>query len=135
MHALIDLHQRIWQSFRRLPLWVQLWLAIILIPVNLFSLLLLEHASGQLIAVAALLVLGSNTVLLYLQGGFSRLMALPHLLVWGPLQIFLLVYLMDAAADTREFVYLCVLLAVNGISLAFDLLDSWRWFQGGREVF
>jgi hypothetical protein len=27
-----------------------------------------------------------------------------------------------------------ILLVINGISLAFDTLDSWRWLRGERET-
>jgi hypothetical protein len=47
MNALINLHLNLWQSFRRLPLWVQLWMAVILLPANLASLLLLHYPSDH----------------------------------------------------------------------------------------
>ncbi len=30
--------------------------------------------------------------------------------------------------------FLTVLLAVNAISLAFDIRDGWRWWKGEREI-
>lgn len=42
MKAAIELHQSLWQSFRRLPRWVRLWMAAVLLPVNLLSLFLLD---------------------------------------------------------------------------------------------
>lgn len=137
MNALVELHQSLWQSFRRLPQWVQLWMALVLLPANLLSLFLLEYASARMIALAALLALGSNMLLMYRYAGFSRLMALPHLLVWGPLQVMLLIYLAGStpAPSINEVVYIFLVLAVNGVSLFFDTLDSWRWLQGERQLF
>lgn len=137
MNAFVTIHQHLWQSFRRLPLWVQIWMAGILVPVNLVSLGLLHYPSARMVAIAALLALGSNMVLLYRYAGFNRLMAIPHLLIWGPLQVMLLLYLAANASVTPpyEAFYVSLVLIVNGISLCFDLLDSWRWYQGGREVF
>ena len=43
----------IWQSFRRLPLWVQLWVAVILVPVNLASVIFINAPGGFWIAVLA----------------------------------------------------------------------------------
>jgi hypothetical protein len=88
-----------------------------------------------MVAIAAALALGSNMLLMYGYVGFTRLMALPHLLVWGPLEVMLLMYLMASTPTAGEILYLCLVLAVNGISLCFDALDSWHWLQGERQVF
>jgi hypothetical protein len=70
-----------------------------------------------MIAQAALLALGSNMLLMYWYAGFTRLMALPHLLVWGPLEVMLLMYLMAGASAPTidEVMYICLVLAVNGL--------------------
>lgn len=63
-------------------------------------------------------------------------MALPHLVVWGPLQILLLMRVLQTPApDAGEVMFIGLVLLVNGISLIFDLLDTWRWWQGERQVF
>lgn len=137
MNALINLHLKLWQSFRRLPLWVQLWMAGLLLPINLASLFLLHYPSAQWIALSAVIVVGSNMLLMYLYGGFSRLLAVPHLLIWGPLQVMLLMYLAQSGEPlaTGEVLYVSLVLVVNGISLVFDLIDAWRWMQGERQLF
>lgn len=135
MSALVAVHRSLWQSFRRLLLWVQLWMAAILLPANLLSLFLLQYPGARMVAIAAVLALGSNMLLMYGYAGFTRLMALPHLLVWGPLQVMLLMYLMANTPTADEVMYICLVLAVNGISLLFDALDSWRWLQGERQLF
>ena len=40
-----NLIAEIWQSFRSLPGWVQIWVAFLLVPVNMAS--LLDRGSGQ----------------------------------------------------------------------------------------
>lgn len=137
MKTIVEVHLNLWSSFRRLPHWVQLWMAAVLLPVNLASLFLLEYASARMIAIAAILALGSNMVLMYRCSGLSRLLALPHLLVWGPLQVMLHMYLAGntPSPNINEVIYVCLVLAVNGVSLCFDLLDTWRWLQGERQVF
>lgn len=137
MNAFVEVHQSLWRSFRRLPLWVQVWMAGILMPVNLLSFFLLGYSSAHMIAIAAVLALGSNMLLMYRYAGFSRLMALPHLLVWGPLQVMLLIYLAESSPSPSmgEIIYICLVLVVNGISLLFDVLDTWHWLQGDRQVF
>lgn len=137
MNAFVDVHKSLWRSFRRLPLWVQVWMAGILVPANLLSFFLLEYNSAQMIAIAAVLALGSNMLVMYRYAGFSRLMALPHLLVWGPLQVMLLIYLAGSSPfpNLIEVIYICLVLVVNGISLFFDVLDTWHWLRGERQVF
>jgi hypothetical protein len=136
MNRFVEINRQLWLSFRRLPLWVQVWVALVLVPVNLLSFLMLEYQAAQMVALAAVLALGSNMLLLYRYAGFSRAMALPHLVVWGPLQILLLMRVLQTPApDAGEVMFICLVLLVNGISLIFDLLDTWRWWQGERQVF
>ena len=86
MSALMAIHRGLWLSFRRLPLWAH-----VLLPANLLSLFLLQYPGARMVAIAAVLVLGSNMLLMYGCAGFTRLMALPDLLVWRPLQVMLLI--------------------------------------------
>lgn len=127
-----------WSSFRSLPAWVQIWVACILVPVNAASFAMLDAWSGRAIAVAALLVAGSNIPIMLLARGMTKLMAVPHLFIWGTLQWLLISKLQKVAGTDAmleaERLYVTVVLVVNGISLAFDALDSWRWLKGDREV-
>ncbi|RUJ24904.1 hypothetical protein IPC369_08915 [Pseudomonas aeruginosa] len=136
MNRFVEINRHLWLSFRRLPLWVQVWMALVLVPVNLLSFLVLEYQAAQMVALAAVLALGSNMLLLYRYEGFSRAMALPHLVFWGPLQILLVMRVLQTPApDAGEVMFIGLVLLVNGISLIFDLLDTWRWWQGERQVF
>lgn len=136
MNRFVEINRQLWLSFRRLPLWVQIWMALVLVPVNLLSFLVLEFQAAQMVALAAVLALGSNMLLLYWYEGFSRAMALPHLVFWGALQILLLMRVLQTPApDAGEVMFIGLVLLVNGISLIFDLLDTWRWWQGERQVF
>lgn len=127
-----------WSSFRSLPGWVQAWVACILVPVNAASFAMLDTGSGRAVAAAALLVVATNVPIMLLARGMSKLMAVPHLFIWGPLQWFLISKMrLVAGADAMpqpEQVYAMVVLVVNGVSLAFDTLDSWRWLKGDRAV-
>lgn len=110
-------------------------MAAVLLPANSLRLFLLQYPGARMVAIAAVLALGSNMLLMYGYAGFTRLMALPHLLVWGPLQVMLPMYLMASTPTADEVMYISLILAVNGISLLFDALDSWRWLQGERQLF
>lgn len=127
-----------WASFRSLPGWVQLWVSCILVPVNAASFALLDTETGRVVALAALLVVASNVPIMLWARGMTKLMAVPHLFIWGPLQWLLIAKMRQVAgADAMsqpEQAYAIVVLMVNGISLAFDALDSCRWLKGDRDV-
>ena len=93
----------IWQSFRRLPLWLQLWVAVILVPVNLVSLLFLGAQQANLAAGLAVGGMAPNLLIMLRERGFSRAMALPHVLIWTPLAIVVagLLIQSDLPADYR----------------------------------
>lgn len=127
-----------WASFRSLPGWVQVWVGCILVPVNAVSFSLLDTETGRAVAVAALLVVTSNVPIMLWARGMTKLMAVPHLFIWGPLQLLLISTLRQVSGTeallSPEPIYAMVVLMVNGISLAFDALDSWRWLKGARDV-
>ena len=135
---LIHRLQRIWHSYRSLPLWVQVWVGGILVPVNAMSFLLLHTQTGQWAAWAALFVVATNAPIMWVEQGMSKLMSMPHLIAWLPLQVALLARLAgqlgDAPLQPFEHPLIVALLLVNGISLAFDAIDSVRWFKGDRAV-
>ncbi|KPQ30655.1 MAG: putative permease YjgP/YjgQ family [Marinobacter excellens HL-55] len=132
--SFVDRHITTWKSFRSLPVWVQVWVAGILVPVNAAAFWFMDTPAGWWAALAAALVLVSNYPVMLACEGMSRLMSLPHLIIWGPLQVFLLHRLITASPGNPEFGLILALLAVNGISLVFDAIDSWRWFAGERDV-
>lgn len=120
----------IWQSFRRLPLWVQIWVALILVPVNLVPLVLwFQGVPGWgLIALLSVGGMALNLPIMLKERGFSRTMALPHVLLWTPLVILL------AGRLTEGSALVALILVVDVISLAFDYVDAWKWTRGAREV-
>lgn len=128
---------RIWQSFRSVPLWVQVWIAVFLFPVNAASLALTHWETAFWAAFAFAAVGISNVTMLVVQSGLSRMMALPHIIAWLPLQAYLLHWLMGQGhenIDSGESIYAMLLFSINAISLGFDLLDSWKWLRGARDV-
>ncbi len=128
----------IWKSFRSLPLWVQIWVGLILAPVNTGWLLVWGTPIGDAAFWAAMFVVTTNLPIMYAYAGMNRLMSVPHLIAWGPLQVYLgwRLWCPDAPdhATGSEYLYGIILFVINGISLAFDVLDSWRWIKGERET-
>lgn len=125
---------QIWRSYRNLPGWVQLWVGVVLIPVNVLPFLWLDSWTGKAGAAAALFVVITNVPIMWITGGMSRAMSIPHLLAWIPLEVMLALRVSGSALPTPELTLAILLLLVNGISLVFDALDSWRWWRGERGI-
>lgn len=130
--------QDIWKSYRSLPLWVQIWVALILVPVNAAAFFLLDTWLGVAAAIAAVFVVLTNAPIMWVCRGMSRLMSVPHLFAWIPLQILIPMRLAELVGSGpvsgAEWAFGVILFVINGISLAFDAVDSWRWLRGEREV-
>lgn len=127
-----------WRSFQALPLWVQIWVAGILIPVNALAFFMLDTAAGQLAAIAATIVVVTNIPIMLIERGMSKLMAIPHLIAWYPL-VFILAYrLFNGASwdgpEALESAFIVLVIVINGISLVFDTKDSIDWLRGFREI-
>jgi hypothetical protein len=123
----------IWQSFRRMPLWVQFWVLVVLAPANLMPLAFVSEPYGLWVAALSVGGMLPNLPIMLLERGLSKRMALPHLLIWTPLVIlvgWLLLSDQDLSDGFRTM--LIALLIVDLVSLAFDYVDAWKWKQGDR---
>lgn len=123
--------QDIWISFCSLSLWVQIWVALILVPVNMVSLFFLDRPMGLWIALLANIAMLSNLPVILYERGFTKAMALPHLVPWT-LLVCLLLFARPPATGVYNY-YLYVLLAVDVVSLLFDYPDSLAWFRARRS--
>ena len=128
----------IWASFRRLPGWVQVWVALILMPVNLLPLYF--WAKGEpfwgLIAILSVGGMALNLPILLMERGLSKAMSLPHVLLWTPLVIVLAQAVFtggDGPSDVQD-IALIVLLVVDLVSLTFDYPDAVKWWRGDRAI-
>ena len=118
-------------SFLKMPLWVKIWVFLILIPVNFVSLLFLDNPNAGLIAFLATIGILLNIIPLWIYRGFTDAMAIPHVLFWVPLCIILVFHLFiyDATMLSAYRNFLLVLLFTNLISLVFDIQDVIKWFR------
>jgi hypothetical protein len=125
----------IWRSFMRLPLWVQVWVAVILVPVNMAPLLFYQEPYAVWIAILSVGGMMPNLPIMLIDRGLSKRMALPHLVIWTPLVI-LLVWLLTGlvGADPLYMNMLALLLVVDLVSLAFDYPDAFKWWRGDRDI-
>lgn len=125
----------IWSSFRRLPIWVQLWMSCWLVPMNLLPLAFWgQAANSNWIALLAIGGLLPNLPILLRERGFGKLMALSHLVFWTPLVFLIALTLLEGAADGWCQIMLIVLFVTNTVSLIFDLQDWIAWCRGERDV-
>lgn len=122
----------IWGSFRALPGWVQIWVAFFLMPVNMASVLFITEPMGLLIAFLANIGMMLNLPVMLYDRGFSKMMALPHLLPWTIL-VGVLIFARPEATGIYA-TYLVVLLVADVISLLFDYPDARKWLSGERAV-
>jgi len=123
--------QDIWRSFRSLPLWVQIWVGIILVPVNMATIVLITEPCCWLIPVLAIGGMAPNLFLMFYERGFSKAMALSHLVLWIPLLV-ILAY--EIKTNSIFANYLMILFTIDAISIVFDLKDSRDWLKGDRNV-
>ena len=129
----------IWASFRRLPLWVQIWIAAILVPVNLLPLVFWLQGASFWGVIALLSVAGMlpNLPIMMIERGMSKAMSLPHVVLWTPLVIVLAQVLLQRGFngpwDAQDLTVLA-LLVINVISLAFDYVDALKWWRGDRSI-
>jgi len=122
----------IWRSFRALPQWVQIWVFGILVPVNSATIFFLGEPGGTWVAVLAIGAMLLNAPVMLVERGFSKAMALPHLLPWSVLVLWLGFFPPQWQGGAAGFLWL--LLAVDSISLLFDYPDALKWWRGDRRV-
>lgn len=123
---------QIWKSFRSMPAWVQVWVAFILVPINMASLFFIQEPGGLLITFLANIGMMLNMPVMIMDKGFSKAMALPHIIPWTILIGMLFLNRPEAVGNYD--IYLTVLLVTNMISLAFDYPDALKWLGGDRKV-
>ncbi|MEO0343417.1 MAG: hypothetical protein AAF198_08265 [Pseudomonadota bacterium] len=121
---------KIWNSYRLLPLWVQIWVALWLVPVNMASLFFLNEDWGPWVAFLANIAMALNVVVLFVEQRFTRTMALPHLPFWTALVVLIIILRPDTT--TPFGIYLIVLSVTNTISLVLDYIDAYKWLKGDR---
>ena len=107
----------VWDSFCRLPLWVQVWVGLVLVPANLLTLFFVRRKYGKWIAVLAVGGMLSNIPITLIERGMSKLMSLPHIIFWTPLCVFILWLLKgnfkSEEAMGRTFVYFLFLSLIH----------------------
>ncbi len=116
------------------PMWVQWWLYWLVAGTLIAPLGLLIWRQARIAGIATILaslVGGFGVQLLFDRMGYVKLLGLPHIVLWTPLAIYLILLLRRALPTyARWLVWL--ILATILISLAFDYTDALRYLLGNR---
>ena len=121
----VRFHRGLWRS----PLWVRLWL-LLLGGANIVGAAYFWHVPEATVVLACLLGAMAIMVALTAKFGFSRILGLGHFL-WFPLIAWIVTRLPhpDPAVD----LWLRIVVGLNAISLAIDVIDVRRWLRGERD--
>jgi len=122
----------IWNSFRATPVWVQVWMVFLLMPINMASVFFINEPKGMLIAFLANIGMLLNIPVMFYDRGMSKLMSIPHLLPWTVLVLLIIFRRPEATGLYSTFLW--ALLVINLISLAFDYGDALKWLKGDRAI-
>lgn len=125
---------RIAKSFFALPLWVIVWICLFLVPANFAGFAFLNTVSGFWISLLGAGAIILNLGLVWLNGGFSKVLCIPHVLFWTPL-VGLLAYRLFAVEMASDEYWLALsAFVINGVSLFFDFYDLHAWRRGHRQI-
>ena len=125
---------RIFKSFFALPVWVIIWICVFLGPANFAGFWFLDTPTGFWVTVLGAGAIFLNIVPVLLNGGASKVLAIPHVICWVPLEIILLRRLISEDLTVGEWWFAIAVVVINGISLGFDFYDTAEWWRGNRKV-
>ncbi len=125
---------RIFKSFLALPVWVIIWICLFLVPANFAGLWFLGTDVGFWVTVLGAGAIILNGIPVLLNGGASKVLAIPHVICWVPLEIILIRMVMGGNLGGAEWWLAVIVLIINGISLGFDFYDTAEWWRGNRKV-
>jgi signal transduction histidine kinase len=111
------------------PVWIPIWMFYLMV-INMVSVGFWDEPLAKLIfitfMISAMLMMG-----LYSRFGFEKILGLGHI-VWVPLLVYVLMQL--PAVDASFKSYLVVLSVSIAISLAFDIIDVWKYFTNRKNT-
>ena len=118
------------QGLRKMPLYAQLWVALLVIANGIVPLFFL----GRIEADVTLIVFLANAALMMVltkEYGFTRILGAGHF-PWFILLIYLLTRLNAIPAADTYGLWLRAVMIINAISLIIDVTDVVRYLRGDR---
>lgn len=117
------------------PPWVGIWINILVFGAFVAPLVLLiwkpSRKAGIVTFVASVLA-GFGVNYMFEIMGYVRLLGLPHLIIWVPTVVFLIMQQASGDMPTWPRRVIWFIVAILCISLAFDFIDAVRWIMGER---
>lgn len=123
------------QAMAAQPAWVVMWMNVLLVGGFILPIALLIWRETRMAGVASVLgnvVNGFAVTALYNQMGYVKLLGLPHIVLWGPLVVYLVFVARRPSTRVWPRCIAWVVAGVLSISLAFDIVDVARWVLGER---
>ncbi|WP_299730874.1 hypothetical protein [uncultured Tateyamaria sp.] len=117
------------------PAWVVMWMNVLMLGGFVLPIALLIWRETRLAGVFSILGNAVNVVAvgaLYNTMGYVKLLGLPHIVVWTPLVVYLVVLARRPGTRVWPRYIALVVAAVLSVSLAFDIVDVARWLLGER---
>ncbi|MBZ8134163.1 hypothetical protein [Afifella sp. IM 167] len=112
--------------------WWVVWLGVITTISGMALLFARATRKDGLILLAVAVAVATWMSVLYAEHGMVRLLALPHVVLWTPLLVWI-VWRLGKGAYPAPYRQLVVVLAVSlFVSLLFDYADLVRWLMGDR---
>jgi len=100
---------------------------------NICGIFFLDHPIGVWSLTLGIAGMLPNLIIMWKEKGLSKAMALPHLIPWTFLVIWLLSILTGPEPPTGTLaIYTWALVSTNTCSLIFDYLDAYKWWRGDR---
>lgn len=118
------------------PVAVQLWVIWMIAAMFVVPGWLLRYESSRRegkVMLASSIVLAVLMLLWHPQVGYTRILALPHLLIWTPLLVYLYSRRDNLASPAHVRWAATALVLTIVVSLAFDVTDVIRYMLGERE--
>lgn len=112
-------------------LWV-LWLTVIMLATPAVLLFFRATRRDAVVVLTATLATIVSMQWLYGEMGFVRLLGLPHVVIWTPLAVYLVLRLIQGGLPALPRIAIKVFLASILVSLVFDYIDVIRWLLGER---
>lgn len=117
------------------PLWVNIWVNWLLVSAFALPLVLLIWPQSRLIGIVTALasvVAGTGVGWMFDAMGYVKLLGLPHLVIWGPLLVWLIAQVRRGHLPVWPQRILWVIVASIAVSLVFDVVDVLRYMLGAR---
>lgn len=118
-----------------LPLGFRVWFQWMFVVIVLAPICFVRHPQGRIAVLFSLVFLALQLPLLHIVG-LTNLLSLTHLVVWGPLVVYLCRELRSRRILLPSVFGGWAILAVSTciISIVFDVRDFGRWIAGARGV-